>query len=267
MNTSIEPVELVLATIGVRPLISKTIEYFRKDQLEAADRIPSTIARMARQLTRGELEDVSLFETSYDATLKDLYDQWNQAQLEAMANALETNAPGIAEVLILKGGEVLDYLRQIFPRSSYQTFLGAANVVPSDVAIYQFESVLEVLENPLKVFPLMGKGAITKRQVAAVRMVYPTLSAAIDEAITNAVLDAKVAKQSYQLPPEAEIGVSRWFGNPAIPPQMSAQLQAVQAKPKEPGPVVPPAKTPHATTLAKESLTSAQRAAMGPISK
>jgi hypothetical protein len=156
------------------------------------------------------------------------------------------------------------YLQGIFPRSTYETFLGASNLVPNDLAIYAFESVLEVLDEPMRLFAFIGQGALTKRQATAYRLVYPTLSAAIDEALLEAAANEKTKVVSYEVPPAAEVGIARWQGRPPVSPATSQQLAATASKPKAPGPPVPAATTPKATVQSKEALTSSQRAAFGP---
>lgn len=265
MNTEIDNTEAVLAVIGVSPLITKAVERFTKEKVEEAVKLPKTIERLARQLARDEVDAVPLFEMNYDRVLRDLYEEWQPAQVEAMARSMEKWAPDVTTGLMARAADVLKYLQGIFPRVSFETFMGSANVVPSDPLLYAFESVLEVLDTPLKVFSLISQGAITKRQVTAIRLVYPTLCEAIDEAITEAVADAKAEKKAYELAPATEVGVRKWFGNPAINPKLAKQLQAVAPKPKPPGPPVPASTTPKSSALAKESLSSAQRAALGPL--
>ncbi len=260
LNVETNATEAVLATIGVSPLISKKVETFKKSQLDESQALPKKIERMTRQLAKDDFIDLPLFEASYSQTLRDLYDEWKPEQVEAMAKAMEKWIPDLTVEFMAKAKNVIDFLRSIFPRASYTTFIGSTNVVPTDVAIYQFESVLDVLNNPLRVFPLMANGSITKRQIAAVRLVYPTVSAAIDEALITVVADYKAEKKTFELPPAAEIGVTKWFGKPAIDPKLAAQLQAVSPKPKDASSPVPSSKTPKASVLAKESLTSAQRA-------
>lgn len=260
MDTQLDPIEAVLAVIGVRPLISKQVEHFRKDQLDQAMKLPETIQSMVRKLVKDELIGTPLFETSYDDTLRDLFDDWRPEQLEAMVKAMSKWIPHLDIGLMAKAKDVLSYLQGIFPRSSVNTALMSTNVVPSDPVIYDFESVLEVLDEPLKVLALMQQGAITKRQIAAVRLVYPTLSKVIDEALIDIVSDRKAEKKSFELPPAAEIGVTKWFGKPAIDPKLSAQLKAIVPKPKDASPPVPSATSPKTSVLAKESMSSAERA-------
>ena len=258
----IDTIEAVLAVTGVTPLITKDVERFTKAQLDEASTLPAQIAKLARQLAHDEVEPAPLFETSYEKTLRDLYDEWQPKQLEQMAGAFSKWLPGVEVGYMSKAKEVLDFLRSIFPRSTYETFLGSANLVPNDMAIYAFESVLEVLDAPLKVFSLIAQGAISKRQVAAVRLVYPTLSAAIDEAIIDGLASAKSERASWELAPAAELGAKKWFGKPAMPPAQQNALQASFAKPAPDQQQAPPAPAAGRTNaLAKEALSPAQRSA------
>jgi hypothetical protein len=63
----------------------------------------------------------------------------------------------------------------------------------------------------------MSTGAILQSQVQAMREVYPSMSAAIDTALYDAIARARASKASYQLPPRAERGVRGWFGKGPVP--------------------------------------------------
>ncbi len=240
--TDIDRSEALLAVMGVRPLVDKDVPYLTKAKALEATKLGQRIADMARDLCRDELEPVKLYTVDYDRTLKDLYEEWQPDQVERLVKAIEDHAEPLVVDFQAKAKSVVEYLKGIFPRSTYETFLGASNVVPNDLQIYAFESVLEVLDEPMRLFAFISQGALTKRQAAAFRLVYPTLSAAIDEALTTAAVNEKTKVASYELPPAAEVG----------------------AKPKAPGPPVPGPTTPKATVQSKEALTSSQRAAFGP---
>ena len=137
--------------------------------------------------------------------------------------------------------------------------------MPNDLAIYAFESVLEVLDEPDRIFAFMVAGALTKRQVDAFRKCYPTISSAIDEALRDAAGDEKAKHPDFELDPTTELGVQRWMGQPAVSPQTQANLQAAVPKSKPPGPPAPRGGSPKGSIAAKEALTPSQKADMGPI--
>jgi hypothetical protein len=265
LEAQIDHVESLLAVVGVRHLVSKEVPFVTKAQTLEATRMSATIEREARAVVRGEFEAVKLYSVDYDATLRDLYDEWTPKQIEKVVKSLETNAPDMDVAFQAKAKEVLDYLGGIFPRAQYTTFIGSSNVVPNDMAIYAFESVLEVLDEPARIFSFMATGAITKRQVDAFREVYPTIGKAIDEALRDAAADEKAKHPSFELDPTTELGVQRWMGQPAVPPATAALLQAAVPKPKPPGPPAPSGGSPKATIASKEALTPSQRASMGPV--
>lgn len=264
LTTEIDPVEALLATLGVRPLVSKDVPFLTKAKLGESVKLGDRIEALARDLCRDEVAAVKLYTVDYTTTLRELYEEWQPEQIEKLAKALQENAGAMMVDFQAKAKDVVTYLQGIFPRSTYETFLGAANVVPNDLAIYAFESVLEVLDEWTRVFTFIGQGALTKRQATAFRLVYPTISKAIDEALLSAAAAEKTKVKAYEVPPAAEVGIARWQGRPAVKPATSAQLAATAAKPKEPGPPVPAATTPKATVQSKEALTSSQKAAFGP---
>lgn len=264
LDTKLNPIEQLLAVVGVRPLVDKDVPFVTKAKVAEAAGLGARLEALSRDLCRGELAPMKLYTVDYSATLRDLYEEWKPEQIEKLAKALEENAGTLLVDFQAKAKEVVTYLQGIFPRTSYETFLGASNVVPNDLAIYAFESVLEVLDEPMRIFTFIGQGALTKRQAEAFRLVYPTISEAIDEALLSAAAAEKTKVRSYELPPAAEIGVARWQGRPSVKPQTAQQLATVSPKAKQPGPPVPATTTPKATIESKEALTPAQRASMGP---
>jgi hypothetical protein len=105
------------------------------------------------------------------------------------------------------------------------------------VSVWKFFSALEVLNDPLRVFPLIATGAILKSQVDAMREIYPTLSKEIDAAVYQAIAKKSAAsgvRNPFRLPPRAELGVAVWLGRRIVPHQPPKKPDA------PPGPGSPP---------------------------
>jgi hypothetical protein len=150
---------------------------------------------------------------------------------------------------------------QRYPISQYQTIAGSTNLQPTDMKKFKFKSVLEMVNEPLRVFELMSTGALLKSQAHAVRTVYPTLSACIDAALMNETVSAKAAKASFELPPRAEYGVKNWLQKPQISQNAAVQSQKNHAHSNERQDAnKQPPPPPNQSKTTGNMLTSSQRA-------
>jgi hypothetical protein len=255
----IDPVEIALAVIGVRPIISKTVERVKAAQFDAMDRLPKRITELARQLCAGTLEELHFGDLSYTATLRDLSEEYDAGQVEKMVARFPDDHSDLAAAFVLKAKDVSVFLRGIFPITTTTSVSGFRNIRPPDIDVRKFVIVLDAVDDPLRVFGWMAAGALLKRQVAAVRAIYPTLGKAIDAAIDEAILDARTDKKSFELPVHTERGVNVWHGRPPIDPKLASALQAgyrkadaERAEPRQPS-------GGNTSALAKEAMTSAQK--------
>jgi hypothetical protein len=256
MLPEIALVEAALSVIGIRTLITRKVERITKGKLAEIAHVPKDVERMARQLVTGKLEATFRSDLNYRATLKDLAAGWDEQQVSDMIEAFPPAYQAVGTAIVVHAKQIMDALMQFYPTSVYQTVAGATNLVPSDVKIWKFVNILEVLDDPLTVFSLMHTGALLKNQAAAVRAVYPSLSAAIDAALAEATIRAKGEKKSFELPPRAERGVKAWNGNGPIDPKLlrAAQATAATAKARQ-----IQQKKDTADRLAKQMQTPTQR--------
>lgn len=262
MNTDhvpdIDAAESLFAIVGVKEVISRDTRRIRRSELAAAARLHLSVVRMARAVVKGDIVDVAFSDFNYKKTLDTIAQPVDQAHAEAMVARLPPELSDLAADFIVMAGKVSNILQSRLPVSTYSTASGTKNLTPNAMAVCSFTSLLEVLDDPLRVFALMAKGALLRAQVAVVREVYPTFSDAVDAAITQAIIDAKTAKASFELPPHAELGVARWFDTDVVSAPMK---KALQASFKRPDASPPPAKTDGRTSVAaKEALSPAQQA-------
>lgn len=236
----ISPVEATMAVIGLRTIISKKVERITKPTLDRVDKIGREIERLARDLVNDKLTGAFYSDLNYRAMLSDLADGVELDQVQEMTDNFPDEYRELGLALGAQAPQVVEALMKMAPRSFYETVTGARSLIPSDVAVWKFVSILEVLDDPLLVFPLMNTGALLRSQANAVRTLYPTLAGAIDEALFDATIKAKGRKRSFELAPRAEVGVQCWAGtSPTAPPAALAQrktriqsAQAVAAKAK-----------------------------------
>jgi hypothetical protein len=218
--------EALLATIGIKPVISREVEKVYVSQLREAKDISKKIQKLARDMVNGELEETFDSDVDYKTLAKDLARGFNVKQVQAMVAAFPSTYRAEAAGFIALSTSLAQELAKMYPVSTYQTVTGSINQLPSDLKFWKFVNILSVLDDPLTVFALMATGALLRKQAKAIRLIYPTLSAAIDAAIFQATVAAKVKKKSFELDPRAEIGVKAWNGLPPISPSLMKRFQA-----------------------------------------
>jgi hypothetical protein len=256
----IAPEEAALAVIGVRAVISRTVERITKAQLHEMDDLPKEIGKLAKSLCRDGMVETPTERVNYRPMLKQLSEGIKPQQLEEMVAAFPPGFHDLAGAFLSFSLQLVQQLQQMLPKSVFQTLAGYTNLVPSDVAVWRFANILGVLDNPLSVFSLMGTGALLKSQVGALRLVYPTLTKCIDEAIDEAKLDEQGVKQSWRFAPRAEIGVRVWTGTPRIDPKTLTALQANTQAAKDQQAAQKQQIADRTSQASKDTLTGTQRA-------
>lgn len=226
MIPPISPAESLLVTIGLRTLITKNVEKVTKGKLDRIRTLPLEVQRLARDMVNGKLSESVYSDLNYRAMVKDLSQPVDMQQVQDMLSQFPQQYRAAATALLLISGQVIQQLQAQIPTSNYQTVSGMTNLMPDDVKLWKFVSILEVLDNPLLVFPLMATGALLRSQANAVRTLYPTLSAHIDAWILDATIKAKAKVKSFELSPRAEVGVKAWMGQG---PMSASALRSSQA--------------------------------------
>jgi hypothetical protein len=256
----IEPGERVLAVVGVRAVISRKVETVTETQLRriAPDRFDGAIREKARALVRGQLEATFPEPPSYRALLEDLTKALRLDQVEAMAAALPDGG-----AFVSSAARAFTFLQGALPKSVAPALAGAVSLDVSGPEYHRFCSVLAVLDDPLSVFGLMGGGALLRLQAQAVRQLYPTLSAAIDQAITEATVDERAKDPTFQLGHLAEMGVRDWKGLPVVvAPYQSIYIAGARERDAKPQP-----SRAGVAPESKASLTAAQGALYGTVGR
>lgn len=249
----IDPGERILAAIGVRPVISKEVEKIRRDDRLRALNIPREIRRRTKQVVRENMKTPSLPSGGYTPMLRDLTSGYQPEQVEAMLASMPVEAQAEVGMPFLSvARKAFEFLKSRIPKSVYKSLSGSENMPPNDSAWWSFLGVFGVIDDPLTVFDLMGAGMILKSQIDAVREIYPTISALIDEEILSAIAHEKTEKKSFQLPYRSEIGVRSWLGTPI-------DLRPYQAAYEQPNKQPSQQSQPKETPLSKSVLSDAQR--------
>jgi len=209
----INPGEAALAVVGVRAVISRAVEKVTADQRRQIAALDKIIRKRAREMVADEIKCGWPDLPSYKPLLRDLTQTLDQHQVEDMIAPFD---PEVQAAFLPLAANAFLYLQNALPRAVFKSLAGFQQLPVDDPSYFRFCNMLRVLDDPLQVFELAAGGALMRSQVAAVKELFPTVSQAIDEALTAAIIEAKGKDRNYELPVTAETGVSIWFGFPVI---------------------------------------------------
>jgi hypothetical protein len=232
----INPGELALATIGVSKILKGDMPHVGLGRLDEMASIPGKIERLASKVCLGTLTYTPYeHEHKYPTLLERLSKPLKPEELTGMLDEFPPEASDIAAGFSIAVQEALRDLKAVFPVSVYRTFAGPKNLEPNAARVGEFLNLLDVVNDPLRIFALIATGALLKSQAQIVRLVYPTFSAGVDAALYAASAKYRAASSEsnpFQLPPRAEYGVKTWMGQrrvgfkPPTPPQPPPQAMS-----------------------------------------
>lgn len=259
----VDPAEALLASIGVRPIISHKIERITPDQWKDAANVQHIADGIAKDMCAGKLDDLTVLDferIDYSQTLRDLSTPYVPAQVEAMLTHIPNELEGLHAGFIALAQKTFAYLYSQFPIALRNSVAGSNNLMPPRRLVSRFESLLWVLDNPMGVFNLMQNATLTQQQTEGLRAVYPTLCRHIEnDSIPDAIEDARIGNSKFQLQRRTEQGVRRFLGRVNLPPELAMMLQA-QPDAQKTGPQ-PEAKA--SGVLSKETAPKTRRIEQG----
>lgn len=212
----IEPGEAWAAVIGVKPVLSKRVETITKDQIAEVMRIEDTIAKRARALTKDAIAAFPIDLVDYQRVLTETSEAMDQPQVLAMIRPLP---PADQLPYMTVAQRQFTALQTAIPKANWSTIAGPQPLPPDLNALVEFSALYAALDDPISwAFGAMSDGSMGSELAEAVKLVFPTLTAAITAAIMVAVMDrAATSKGKYILPWRTEIGVAAWMG---LPPEV-----------------------------------------------
>lgn len=251
---AIAPGEAALAIIGISTIIKNQPFKVNVGVLKQITDVDQRITQLAKELAAGTLPEPEMPRIhNYRVTLDRLSMPLPAHEIQGLVDRFPQNQSDMAGEFVLAVTNAYDHLKDLFPISSYSTFVGPVQLQPDADRVFTFFLQLQVLQNPFQVFPLIGAGAIQPPQVVAMRSLFPSFSDAVDRAIYAAGADARANKRSYNLPPKAEIGVATWLGR-----------RIVDFDPNPTPQIVPSAKTGSPTIKLPSTLETAGQRASNP---
>lgn len=236
--------ELALASIGITNVIADTIPRVGVGRKEDMARIEKDIPKLSAKLVDGELSHTPMARPhTYARLLEVLGGLPRSVNVHAWIEKFDhEDQADLGAPFAIAAQSALNDLAAVFPRQSYVTLTGPKILPPPTQQMADFYFVLDVVNDPLRVFALMSVGGLLPRQRDAVRMVFPGISAAIDNAITDALVEARGKKsgdpmkldKGARVSPVVTFGIQTWRG------QRIAEFRPPQNTP-QPGGTVPKA--------------------------
>ncbi len=232
--------ELALASIGVVNVIGDSIPKIGVGRKEDMARIESDIPKLAKKLVDGELSHTPMARPHTYAKLLDVLGGL-PGSVDVQAWIEKFNDEDQAELgapFAIEAQSALNDLAAVFPRQSYITITGPKVLPPPTQQLADFYFVLDVVNDPLRAFSLMSVGGLLPRQRDAVKLVFPGISAAIDDAISEALVEATAKRSTdpqklgngMRVSPVVTFGIQTWRG------QRTAEFRPPQNTPQPGGP-------------------------------
>jgi hypothetical protein len=215
----IDPVEALVAITGIGFVNGERVANVSEDEIERAAKIGEKIDAMCKSAVNGTLKHAVPPPINFDRTMKELsrkYAHDDHVQLNSKF------PPGFRKLSMAYVAFLTSLRAEVFKMLPRHVSVDLTGPKIERAPAYQeakFLSVLQAIDDPLQVIKGIGSGSITKKQAAAVQMVYPSLS----ERITTALISSAIAKglPSWKL----NQGMATWFGTTAIDPAMMQRLQ------------------------------------------
>ncbi len=234
MIGGVDPAQALLASIGVRPIISHRIERITPAQWKAAGDIADKSDEIAKLMVGGKLDSLTVLDfdrIDYSATLQGLTQPYLPQQVEAMLHHIPPGLDGLQMSFMALAKKTYDYLYSQLPIVLRKSVAGNNNIAPPRRLVSKFESLLWALDNPLGVYNLMQNATLTSQQNDGLHAIYPSLCQHMgDESIPNAIEDERAKRPRFQLQRHTEQGVRRFLGRLPINPELGAILQAAPPK-------------------------------------
>jgi hypothetical protein len=257
------PGELALASIGIVAVIGDDIPRVGVGRKEDMARVESSIPKLARNLVDGELSHTPMTRPHTYARLLDVLGGLpGSVDVQSWIERFdEEDQADLGTPFALAAQSALNDLAAVFPRQSYVTLTGPKVLTPPSQQLADFYFVLDVVNDPLRVFSLMSVGGLLPRQRDAVKMVFPGISSAIDDAISEALVDATAAKsvdptklnKGHRVSPVVTFGIQTWRG------QRIAEFRPPQQTPQPGGPAPKKTKGAGKESSALNKATSSQK--------
>lgn len=214
-----------MATVGLRPIISRDVETIGVRKLNQMHTLPERLYKDIERVVNGEEPEYSVTYYDYRETLKDLYQDWDIEQVQKMVDQFPDDFQVAGSALFIRSQEIIQLMIKEYPATMYQTVVGKDRLAPNDTRMFKFINVLEMLDQPECLPYYIHCGGLLQSQVKAMRAVYPTMSEFVDAALFQAITKARANDDNFQLNVATEHGVKAFWGRPPVSDQSLAKAQ------------------------------------------
>lgn len=202
-----------MAVVGLGPALGDDMERVTAGALLEAARLPVEIAALAKKCVCGEMPGHRIRARAY--SWKKLHDHTSKPLpahvLQSIQDAFPRTQGELAGLYQTQIQNVHGYLASALPVQELHTFTGPKFYEPDDLSTFEFYNNLNLLKEPLGVFRLIANAAILEDQKEPYKHVYPTISAAVTQALWDALAVEAAADDGYVIPVIVERGLGIWL--------------------------------------------------------
>ncbi|HUG49871.1 MAG TPA: hypothetical protein VLZ78_02630 [Terrimesophilobacter sp.] len=225
----IDAPEALLAITGLGFITGARRADVSEDEIERARKLDAAITTRAKRALTGTPSYKPPTPLDFKRVLKHLSRIVSHQDNVERQQRFPVGYHRLATAYNLMLGQVQAEVLKMLPRQAWDTVAGVQVGVPSDLKIWAFVSIVEVLDDPLQVFDLISTGAITKKQALAVQLVYPTFSQAVSDAFQEVIVGKRGADPAWLPDYRTAHGLAAWQGGSATPASMLARSQEAHA--------------------------------------
>lgn len=217
------------AVLGAKVAVEKKVSKVTITQLKLYGEFEQRLAQLADSLCADKLETKWPEMVDYDWANKGLSSAMSEENLNQIQSMVPSDQQNSYLIALERQAE---FLQQALPHSSHDTLSGPLILPVSDMEHYRFAGLYRVINSPIDAFQLMASGALLRIWAQAVRLVYPTVAKAIDDALQFAISDARQKDDKYQVPFKVDSGIRDWLGSELLIKPFQA-IYAEASKKKE----------------------------------
>jgi hypothetical protein len=255
----IAPAEAVLASIGMRPVVTRVVEPISPEQWRRARDMQFEVNKAAHALMAGNLPEPadSHDRPGYMRLLRDLARPYDPQQVKAMLDELPPELEAAAVPFTMLAAKAFQYLASQLPRQFISSISsGAQPVKPPDRLLDRFDSFFDILDDPVEALNRAATGQLLRSQVAALKEIFPSLLDYMSKAVAKEVVLARGQDSDFDLPHAVEIGIGTLTGVDVNTPALR-QLLATPPVPAQDG--APKGKPPTDSKTPQQFMTRVQR--------
>lgn len=221
--------EAVLASVGMRPIVSHVVEPVTPDQWAHARDLTFTINKMAHALVAGTLEGPrDDGRPGYGSLLHELARPFDEAQVQGMVGTFPQPLLQASVPFVMLAARAFTALAELLPKSVVTSLAhGVQNVRPSDRNLDKFNQLFDVLDDPLEALRLASHGRLFPTQMTALQTTYPTIVNYMRSAVAKEIAQARGDDPSFHLARAAEIGIEKLLGVDTTPAALRALLRSL----------------------------------------